>query len=208
MKPTTIDEYLSFGCGRCPLGNTPDCKVHQWSEELILLRSIILDSELNEELKWSIPCYTYNGKNVLTLSAIKNECVLGFFKGSLLQDTYGLLEQQGPNSHESRVIRFSNVKQIQEASTSILYYISQAIAVEKSGQKVVTRPVSDYDFPGELTQILKENPELFKAFYALTPGKQKGYLLHFSAPKQSATRVSRIEKCTDKILKGKGFHDQ
>lgn len=208
MKPSHVSEYLSSGCGRCPLGRTPECKVHIWTEELILLRNILLNSELKEEIKWSIPCYTYGGKNILTLSAMKNGCVLGFFKGALIRDDYQLLTQQGLHSQASKVMKFVNVRQIKDAAPQILDFINQAIDIEKSGQKVASKSVSDYVFTEEMSQNMADDPEFQKAFYALTPGRQKGYLLYFSAPKSAASRISRIEKCKSKILEGKGFHDK
>jgi uncharacterized protein YdeI (YjbR/CyaY-like superfamily) len=207
LKPTSVSEYLSFGCGRCPLGNTPDCKVHTWSAELILLRSLISESELTEHIKWGIPCYTFKDKNVLTLSAMKNECVISFFKGSLMKDHHGILTPAGPNSHESRVIRFTDLHQIQEVAPFLSGYIRQAIDIEESGQKIAPKPVSDYKMPEELMHFMTEDPDFKKAFLALTPGRQKGYLIHFSAPKKADTRISRIERCRDRILQGKGIQD-
>lgn len=207
MKPASVSVYLNVGCGRCPLGNTPQCKVHSWSEELLLLRSIMLDSPLTEEVKWGIPCYTFKGKNILTFSALKNECVIGFLKGALIQDKHGLLKPPGPNAHESRVLRFTHTDQICDGKNIIHEYIQEAIKIEESGRKVEPKLISDMAFPEELIHVLKEDVQYKKSFELLSPGKQKGYLFYFSSPKKSETRMSRIEKYRDRILSGKGLHD-
>ena len=201
-----IDNYLAEGCGRCPLGGTPQCKVHDWQNELKRLREIVLDCDLKEELKWSAPCYTHQKKNVLMISAFKESAVLSFFKGSLLKDKKRILAKPGENSQAARVIRFTAVEDINKLENDLKLYIAEAIELEQSGKKVQFKKNPE-PVPEELEQMMDENPALQQAFYALTPGRQRGYILHFSQPKQSKTRFSRIEKCTPKILAGKGFHD-
>ncbi|WP_428236064.1 YdeI/OmpD-associated family protein [Gracilimonas sp.] len=205
MNPQ-VDHYLDQGCGRCPLGGTPECKVHDWQEELKQLRLIILESGLTEEVKWSVPCYTYKGSNVLILSAFKNYCSVSFFKGSLLQDQNKMLVKPGENSQAARLFKFTNVEQINESENSIKEYIREAIEIEKSGKKVKFKKNPE-PFPEELQAKFNEDPMLKESFEALTPGRQRGYIIHFSGAKQSSTRQRRIEKYIPKILEGKGFHD-
>ena len=207
MNPA-VDNYLIEGCGRCSLGGTPDCKVHNWTEELKQLRRIVLECGLTEEVKWSVPCYTFQQNNVLIVSAFKEYCSLSFFKGALLKDAEGILEKPGENSQAARLFKFTNVQQILEMEPTIKAYIYEAIEVEKAGLKVDFKQKNELVYPEELQTKLDEDPELKSAFESLTPGRQRGYVLHFSQPKQSKTRISRIEKCIPKILEGKGFHDR
>ncbi len=200
-----VDQYLAEGCGRCKLGGTPDCKVHKWPLELKLLRKIALDCGLNEEIKWGVPVYTYQKHNIIIIGAFKENCVLSFFKGALLQDEEKILKFPGENSQSAKVIRFTDVKIIQKLEAVLKAYIFEAIEIEKAGLKVETKKIEDYVVPDEFKTKLKEIPALKKAFEALTPGRRKAYLLHFSSAKQSTTRISRIEKCIPNILKGKGF---
>lgn len=202
-----IDRYLSEGCGRCKLGGTPACKVHPWVAELQHLRRIVLDSELTEELKWGVPCYTWEGKNVLLVSAFKEYAALSFFKGVLLKDVPGLLKTPGESSQASRVLKFADSGQIIEMEQIIKSYIQEAIAIEKAGFKVPFKKTPD-PIPEEFQWKLNEDPALKTAFETLTPGRQRGYILYFSAPKQSKTKLARIEKYRSKILSGKGFHDR
>jgi uncharacterized protein YdeI (YjbR/CyaY-like superfamily) len=206
MNPK-VDEYFEVGCGRCPLGGTPDCKVHSWEEPMKELRRILLDTELTEEVKWSVPCYTYDGSNVLILSAFKDYCSLNFFKGVLLKDPEDWLVKPGPNTQASRLIRFTTVDEVLENEAIIKAYIEEAIAVEKAGLEVEYKATSDYDFPDELISAFEDDPAFESAFEALTPGRQRGYLLHFSSAKQSKTRTRRIEKSMERIFEGKGFHE-
>ena len=205
-KIISIDQYLTEGCGRCKLFQTPFCKVHKWTEELVLLRSIILQTGLTEELKWSMPCYTLNGKNILMLAAFKDYCSLSFFKGSLLKDELSLLISPGENSNAVRQFRFTDAKQIIKIKKTILQFINEAIAIEESGAKIIPAKSKKEIIP-ELQDAFSHNSKLEIAFYKLTPGRQRGYLIYFSDAKQSATRTSRIQKYTPKILAGKGFHD-
>lgn len=203
-----VDNYLAEGCGRCKLGGTPACKVHTWSEELNLLRSLVLDSGLNEELKWSQPCYTLNGKNILLVTAFKEYACIAFFKGSLLTDEQNLLVAPGENSQASRQLRFTSVDSITQNVNAIQRYIQNAIDIEKQGRKVEFSSTKELEYPEELELKMRADPEFKKAFEALTPGRQRGYLLHFTGAKQSDTRTARIEKYAEHILKGKGLHDR
>ena len=206
-KIISIDEYLTDGCGRCKLFQTPQCKVHKWTSELHYLRQIILKSELHEELKWSMPCYSLNGKNVVMLCAFKEHVSLSFFKGALLTDEKKLLISPGENSNSTRQFRFTNLTQIKKVEKYIAQYIKEAIANEVSCKKVSPPSKKSMTILPELKQVFGQDKKLESAFYALTPGRQRGYLLYFSGAKQSATRMSRIQKYSPKILSGKGFHD-
>jgi|LauGreDrversion4_2_1035121.scaffolds.fasta_scaffold73757_3 uncharacterized protein YdeI (YjbR/CyaY-like superfamily) len=201
-----VDVYLTEGCGRCNLVGTPKCKVHTWNNELVLLRTIILDCGLTEEVKWGSPCYTYNNKNVLMLAALKSYCAISFFKGVLLNDSKNILDKPGENSQHGRLIKFTKDSDLAAMEKTIKQYIKQAIEIEKAGLKVETVPNPE-PIPDEFKQVMDENPELKSAFFALTPGRQRSWILHFSSAKQAQTRISRIEKYTPKILQGKGFHD-
>ena len=206
MNPL-IDNYLEIGCGRCSLGGTINCKVHSWTKELKKLRSIVLDCGLTEELKWGVPCYTFQGKNVLMVSAFKEYCALSFLKGILLLDEKDILQAPGKNSQSSRVIRFSNIQEIIKLENLIKSYIFEAIEVEKAGLKVEFKKNPE-PVPDELQNILEEDSLLKTAFDELTPGRQRGYIIYFSQPKQSKTRVERIIKCIPKILNGEGLNDK
>ena len=202
-----IDAYLKDGCWRCPLGGTPDCKVHNWQAELRALRKIVLACGFVEELKWGVPCYTYQNNNVLLMSAFKEYCALSFFKGVLLKDEKGLLKKPGEHSQASRLLKFTDLQTIIEMEADIKDYLLEAIEIEKAGLKVQFKATADFDIPAELQQIFDEDPAFKNAFEDLTPGRQRGYLIHFSQAKQSTTRVSRIEKNMPRIFDGKGLHD-
>ncbi|MBW8241424.1 YdeI/OmpD-associated family protein [Muricauda oceani] len=206
MNPE-IDHYLLEGCGRCSLYRTPECKVHLWQKELKFLRNLVLECGLTEELKWSMPCYTFQQKNIVMIAAFKDNCTLSFFKGSLLKDENGILERPGKNSNVARVVRFTDVEQVRALKTTLRTYIFEAIAVEKAGLKVKKKQVSEYDMPEELQNKLDGDAEFRTAFEALTPGRQRGYMLHISQAKQSKTRMARIEKSIPKIFDGKGFNE-
>lgn len=202
-----VDLYLLQGCGRCDLGGTPACKVRTWEAELRQLRRIVLDMGVKEELKWSVPCYTWEGKNVLIVSAFKEYAALSFFKGVLLKDHYKLLQTPGKNSQASRLLKFTNLDQVLAQEAVVRAYVEEAIEVEKAGLKVEFKKRLE-PIPEELEFALQANPALKAAFEALTPGRQRGYILYFSAPKQIKTRFARIEKYIPKILAGKGLHDR
>ncbi len=205
MNPK-VDKYLENGCMRCKLGGTPACKVRRWTAELQMLRKIVLDSELTEEIKWGIPCYTFQKANVLIVSAFKAYCSISFFKGALLKGASDLLEKPGENTQGARLIKFTSVEQINKVNALVKELIAEAIAIEKAGLKVDFKKNPE-PIPIELRQKLDQDPVFNKAFRALTPGRQRGYILHFSQPKQSKTRISRIEKCVQKILAGKGLSE-
>jgi uncharacterized protein YdeI (YjbR/CyaY-like superfamily) len=202
-----VDQILEVGCGRCKWGGTPKCKVHTWEKELPALRNILLECGLNEEVKWGMPCYTDNNKNVLILAPFKEYCALSFFNGALIDDSANMLTAPSENTQAGRQMRFTHVDQITSASDIIKQYIFQAIEVERQGLKVVSKKVEEYPIPEELNIVLKNNSALKKAFDQLTPGRQKAYLLHFAQPKQSATRTSRIEKAMPDIFAGKGLNE-
>ncbi|MEL7002611.1 MAG: DUF1801 domain-containing protein [Bacteroidota bacterium] len=203
----TVDNYLVEGCGRCPLGGTPECKALHWTAELELLRAIALDCQLKEESKWGVPCYTSGGKNVILISAFKDYCVISFFKGSLLTDPKNILAKPGENSQAGRMLKFTDTERIIELEDDIKDLIREAIQVEKSGLKVKFKKNPE-PIPEELEHKFKQDPLFKSAFYSLTPGRQRGYIIHFSQPKQSATRAGRIERCIPKILNGEGMHDK
>jgi uncharacterized protein YdeI (YjbR/CyaY-like superfamily) len=205
MNPN-VDLYLLEGCGRCSLYRTPECKVHTWSAELEQLRRIVLDCGLEEELKWSQPCYTFQKDNVLMVTAFKEYAAIAFFKGSLLKDTQRILIAPGTSSQASRQIRFTDVQKIIDMEETLKAFIYEAIEVKKEGLKVNFKKNPE-PLPEELLQKFEGEPDFKSAFEALTPGRQRGYIIHFSQPKQSKTRISRIEKYMDKILKGEGFFD-
>ena len=182
-------------------------KEKTWHKEFAALRAIVLDCKLAEDLKWGQACYSLDGKNVVLIHGFKEYCALLFMKGALLKDPKGILIQQTKNVQSARQIRFTNVSEIVKLKSALKGYIENAIAVEKAGLKVVKKETSDFEVPEELQLKLDEMPALAEAFHALTPGRQRAYLLFFNAPKQSATRASRIEKCVPRILKGKGLND-
>jgi len=182
-------------------------KAKKWRKELKKLRMIILDCGLTEEFKWYQPCYTFQKNNVVIINGLKESCALAFFKGALLKDARGILTKPGENTQSGRWIKFTSVREIVEREPILKAYIREAVEVEKVGLKVKLKKTSDYKIPEEFQNKLNEIPALKSAFAALTPGRQRGYILYFSAAKQSKTRTSRVEKYTKKILGGKGFYD-
>jgi uncharacterized protein YdeI (YjbR/CyaY-like superfamily) len=183
-------------------------KSRKWQEELRKLRTIILDCQLTEELKWGVPCYTFQKSNIVLIHEFKEYCAILFVKGALLKDVHGVLIQQTENVQAARQIRFTNVQEIVEMETLLKAYIGEAIEVEKSGLQVNYKKATEFSIADEFQNKLDENPDLETAFYALTPGRQRAYLLYFSAPKQSKTREARVEKCIEQILNGKGLNDE
>jgi len=182
-------------------------KAKRWQDELEQLRMIVLDCGLTEELKWGVPCYTFQKNNVVLIHAFKEYCALLFFKGALLSDANGLLVQQTKNVQAGRQIRFTSVREVVKQKRVLKAYIHEAIEVEKAGLKVEFKKTAEFSMPEEFQNKLDELPDLKTAFDALTPGRQRAYLLYFSAPKQSKTRESRVEKSMPQILKGKGLDD-
>ncbi len=182
-------------------------KAEKWQLELKKLRVIILECGLNEELKWGVPCYTFNKSNIVLIHAFKEYCAILFVKGALLNDAKGVLIQQTEHVQAARQIRFTSVTEIVKMSAVIKAYVFEAIEVEKAGLKINLKKTTEYNIPEEFETKLNKNVNLKTAFYALTPGRQRGYILYFSAAKQAKTRELRIEKCIKQILNGKGLND-
>jgi uncharacterized protein YdeI (YjbR/CyaY-like superfamily) len=182
-------------------------KGQKWQEEFVALRTIVLSCGLKEELKWGHPCYMLDESNVVLMHGFKDYCAYLFFKGALLKDPQGILVQQTANVQAARQARFTSVGEIIKLKATLKAYIREAMQVEKKGLKVEYKKTKEFNMPGEFEIRLKENAALKKAFYALTPGRQRGYLLYFSQAKQSKTREARIEKYMKQILKGKGLDD-
>ncbi|MCG9879195.1 MAG: DUF1801 domain-containing protein [Bacteroidia bacterium] len=200
-----VDKYLIDGCMRCKYGATPQCKVVPFREELELLRQLVLESGLTEEIKWGAPVYTLDDKNIISVNALKHSANIGFFKGVLLKDKHKLLQQQG-NIQSGRIIKFTNKSEIEPLIPVLKSYILEAIEVEKKGEKVeyIKNPEP---IPDELTEEFENDVAFKQAFYALTAGRQRGYIIHFSKAKQSATRKAQILKYKDQIMNGIGIHD-
>jgi uncharacterized protein YdeI (YjbR/CyaY-like superfamily) len=192
MNPK-VDEFLS--------------KAEKWQEEFEKLRMILLDCQLTEELKWGKPCYTFQESNIVLIHGFKEYCALLFIKGALLKDAHGILIQQTENVQAGRQIRFTNVREVVEMETILKAYIYEAIEVEKAGLEVNFKKNTEFIIPEEFQNKFDEIPALKTAFEALTPGRQRAYILYFSEPKQSKTRESRVEKCMQQILNGKGLND-
>lgn len=202
-----VDLYLENGCGRCSYYRTPECKVHSWTGELLELRRIVLECGLTETLKWKQPCYTYANKNVVIVTAFKDYAALAFFKGSLLKDPGGILVSPGKNSQAARQLRFTSQEEVIELEPIIKKFIVEAIELEKAGRKVAFKKQPEA-VPWELQEKLDADPAFSAAFQALTPGRQRGYILYFSQAKQSKTRTARIDKCVSRILAGKGWNER
>jgi uncharacterized protein YdeI (YjbR/CyaY-like superfamily) len=182
-------------------------QAQKWQAEIKKLRMIVLDCPLTEGLKWGVPCYTFQKSNIVLIHVFKDYCALLFVKGALLKDAQGILIQQTENVQAARQIRFTSVQEIVNMAPSLKAYILEAVEVEKAGLKVNYKKAAEFTVPEEFINKLEEAPGLQDAFEALTPGRQRAYLLYFSAPKQSKTRASRIEKYTPQILNGKGLND-
>jgi uncharacterized protein YdeI (YjbR/CyaY-like superfamily) len=182
-------------------------KAKTWQEEIKTLRTIVLDCHLTEDLKWGCPCYTYEGKNIVLIHVFKEYCALLFFKGALLKDPENILIQQTENVQVPRQVRFTSLSGVNKMAKTLKEYIYRAVEIEESGVKVEMKKTKEYPVPGEFQKVLDKNRTLKKAFEALTPGRQRGYLLHFSSAKQSKTREARIEKYKQHILDGKGLDD-
>ena len=182
-------------------------KENKWQKEIGKLRMIILDCGLTEELKWGVPSYTFQKKNIVLIHVFKEYCAVLFFKGALLKDPKGILIQQTENVQSARQIRFSNIKEVTKLETTLKKYIYEAVDVEKAGLKVDLKKTKEYAVPAEFKKKLDKNASLKKAFHALTPGRQRAYLLFFSSAKLSKTREARIEKSIPQIMKGIGLND-
>jgi len=190
---TKVDEYIE--------------NANKWKAEIIQLRTLLLDCGLTEEFKWRNPCYCFQGNNVVLIGSFKEFCSLSFFKGTLLQDSNNVLIKPGENSQSMRFFKFRNLEEIIKQKVIIKAYIYEAVEIEKAGLKVILKSNSELELVEELQNTLDKNPNLKTAFEALTPGRQRAYNIYFSAPKQSKTRETRIEKYTQRILNGKGITD-
>lgn len=205
MNPQ-VDKYLIDGCMRCKYGGTPQCKVLNWVEELEFLRQIVLETGLTKEIKWGVPVYTHKGKNIVTVNALKEYVNIEFFKGALLADNHKILQQQG-NLQSDRIIKFNNPNDIIKVKDVLKIYVLEAIAIEESGKKVELKKNTE-PIPDELIEAFKKDTAFKKAFYDLTPGRQRGFVIHFSQPKQSQSRIGRIEKYKEQIFNGIGLNDK
>ena len=182
-------------------------KTEKWRAEFEQLRAIVRDCQLTEAFKWGVPCYTFEGKNIVLIHGFKAYCALLFFKGALLKDPDGILVQQTENVQASRQIRFTGLGEIVEMESTLKAYIQEAVEIEKAGREVAFKQPAEFAVPDELAAKFDESPALKAAFEALTPGRQRAYLLYFSQARQSKTRVSRIEKYVPRIMDGKGIND-
>ena len=189
-----VDEYIA--------------SLTQWRDEVSLLRSIVCASGVDEELKWRQPAYTFAGANIVIIGTLKDSCVLGFFKGVLLDDPNGLLRAPGPNTQSARHASFTSTAQIKKHKSDIVALIKQAIQNEKQGARVAFKAINEHPVPEELQDILDRRSDVRAAFNALTPGRRRGYLMHISSAKQQATRKARAEACIPRILAGKGLNDR
>lgn len=201
-----VDKYLIDGCMRCKYGGTPQCKVNNWREELEFLRQIVLETGLTEDIKWGVPVYTHKGKNIVSVGALKESANIGFFKGVLLADKHKILQQQG-SLQSDRIVKFTNMSSIENVKDILKSYVLEAIAIEESGKKVEFQKNPE-PIPDELLEVFEDDPAFKQAFYALTPGRQRGYIIHFSQPKQTQTRTARIEKYKKQIFDGVGLNDK
>lgn len=202
-----IDTYLAEGCGRCDKWRTPACRVHAFPAVLQHLRQQLLAAGLTEELKWSQPCYTHAGKNILIMSAFKDYAFVSFFQGALLSDPAGVLVQPGENSQAARQLRFTSVQAVIDLKETLAAYVQEAMAISRSGRQVDFKK-SPEPLPEELLAHFERQPDFQAAFEALTPGRQRGYLLHFAAAKQPQTRSNRISKAMPRIFAGKGLNER
>lgn len=202
-----VDAYIADGCGRCAYHATDRCKVRSWQMELETLRQILLETPgLTETLKWGVAVYTHNGKNVVNLSALKDYCALGFFKGALLPDPEQHLRPPGPHSQATRLWEFRSLHDIHVKEAAIRQMLLKAVEVEQARLQIEFKKALE-PLPDELLAEFEEDMAFAQAFYALTPGRQRGYVLHFSQPKSSSSRSNRIAKCKGQIMRGQGLHD-
>lgn len=208
LNMAAVDAYLADGCGRCALYSTPECKVHAWSGELKQLRRIVLECGLTEEVKWRVPCYTHQGRNIVLLNAFRGYASLSFFKGALLNDLQGLLQAPGEHSQAVRLFAFTSVNAIQELEDTVKAYVFEAMALERAGIKVGFKAISGHRMPEELQALLEARPEVQEAFEGLTPGRRRSHMMYVSGAKQAETRARRAEQCADKILGAKGWQER
>lgn len=201
---TDPDDFFTKGCGRCVRFATPDCSTRLWTQDLDRLRRICLDMGLEETVKWAHPCYMHAGRNIALIGAFRGDFRLSFMNAGLLQDTWGVLEPQGPNSRTPSMIRFTTAGQVSEKAAVIRTYLRQLMEHAEAGTRPPEPAAREIDMPDELTRALDADPQLAEAFQALTPGRRKSYLFALNQAKQPATRLARIEKFRGRIIAGKG----
>jgi uncharacterized protein YdeI (YjbR/CyaY-like superfamily) len=207
MIQTSADDYLRDGCGRCDRFRTPECKVRRWTDALVALRALLGESGLVEEMKWGSPCYTLGGKNVVLLTSFNDYCALAFFKGAALADDEGLLVGPGPSSRFVRQLRFRSAAEVAERRALAVRLVEQAVALERDGGDVEAGDAAE-PVPAELERRLAADPELLRAWEALTPGRRRSHVLHIGGAKQSATRDKRVARCVPAIVAGRGFNER
>ena len=200
---TQIEEYFAKGCGRCERFATPDCSTRQWSRGLETLREICLGLGLTETVKWGHPCYTHAGRNIAIFGALRADFRISFFNAALMKDPDGVLEKQGPNTRYPDMVRFTDNARVAKMKPTLVAYLKEAMSYAEAGIKP-PRDKGDIVLPGELVEALGSDPELADAFYGLTPGRQRSYVVNLSSAKRSETRTSRIARFRNKILAGKG----
>lgn len=207
MMITEIEDFFTRGCGRCERFDTPDCSARRWSAGLDALRSICRDMGLQESVKWGHPCYMHAGRNIAIIGALRGDFRLSFFNAALLRDPEGVLERQGANTRHPDMIRFTASDQVAALEPVIRATLAEAMGYAEAGVKPV-KEAADLDLPDELVEVLDADPELAEAFAALTPGRQRSYVINLSGTRKPETRFARIEKFRDKILQGKGALDR
>jgi uncharacterized protein YdeI (YjbR/CyaY-like superfamily) len=203
---TEIEDFFTLGCGRCDRFGTPECSARIWSPGLDALRRICLDMGLSEHVKWGHPCYMHAGRNIVLIGALRGDFRLSFFKAALLKDPDGVMEKQGPNTQNPDSIQFTDVGQVAEREAILRAYIAEAMGYAEAGILPVKVP-QEIELPDELVEAMDADPELAEAFHALTPGRQRSYVIVLGQAKASATKVARIEKLRPKILAGKGANE-
>ena len=206
MNNTSVDSYLKDGCGRCDKFQTPDCKVHLYPKPLAVLRAIVLESGLTETVKWGSPCYMLDDRNVVMLGTYKDCCFISYLRGALLDDVDHVLELVGPNTRSARLFKFRSEADVRANRALIEQFLSDCIGFVKNGTQVPARSATE-PMPVELQDMLDENPDVADAYEALTPGRQRSYILHVSGAKQRKTRASRATKSIDKIMQRVGFNE-
>jgi len=204
---TRIEDFFSLGCGRCERFATPDCSTHQWAQGLRDLRRICLAAGLEETVKWGHPCYLHAGRNIALIGAFRGDFRLSFMNAALLRDPHGLLEKTGPNTRHADVIRFSTNEGPASLEPRLLDYLKEAMGYAAAGIRPEREP-QELDLPPELVDALDADPELAEAFHALTPGRQRSYVINLNGAKAAATRVARIAKFRGPILAGKGANER
>ena len=203
MMITNADDFFTKGCGRCDRFDTPDCSTRQWIDGLNELRQLCLDAGLTETVKWAHPCYMHGDRNIVLFGALRNDFRFSFFNAELLKDPEGILVPNGPNSQTPSVVRMTDSAQVKKLAPVLKAYIEELKGYADAGIKPV-KVQREIELPDELTEALDADPELAEAFHALTPGRQRSYVINLNGAKKSETRVARIEKFRDKIIDGKG----